>query len=158
MKTAGEEAAKLHFINSLFADLTGNDLYLARQVKAAIDCSLGDLSPQLQSEQFTQAAIQLLEKHFRRRPRHGFSHWDCSANGHGFNPLWARQELIAIFKKLSPYPQATVLVTNLRSCICPPGKRWTKRLNHDYAEAVAFIQELARTWSTRRANITLLFF
>lgn len=158
MNHPGEEAAKLHFINSLFADLTGNDLYLAKQVKAAIDCSLAEAPPQLQSDQFTQAAIQLLQKHFRRRPRHGFSHWDCSTNGHGFNPLWARQELIAIFKKLAPYPQATVLVTNLRSCICPPGKRRTRRLDRDYTEAVAYIRELARTWSTRRANVTLLFF
>lgn len=155
---AGEEAAKLHFINSLFAELTGNDLYLAKQVKAAIDTSLADMPPQLRSEQFTRAAVQLLEKHFRRRPKHGFSHWDCSASGHGFTPLWACQELIAIFKKLAPYPQATVLVTNLRTCICPPGKRWTHRLDRDYAEAVSYIQDLARTWSTRRANITLLFF
>jgi hypothetical protein len=158
MKTAGEELARLHFINSLFADLTGNDLYLAKQIKAAIESSLEETPPHLQSEKFTQAAALLLQKHFRRRPAHGFQHWDCCAHVHGFSPLWIRQELIGIFKKLAPYPQATVLVTNLRTCICPPGKRWTPRLRHDYAESVAFIQELARTWSTRRANVTLLFF
>lgn len=158
MRTAGEDLAKLHFINSLFADLTGNDLYLAQQVKAAIESSIEDLPPHLQSESFTKAAVQLLQKHFRRRATHGFSHWNCSENGNGFNPLWARQELIAIFKKLAPYPQATVLITDLRSSICPPGKRWTHRVRQEYAEAVAFIQELARTWSTRRAKVTLLFF
>ncbi len=158
MRTAGEELAKLHFINSLFAELTGNDLYLAQQIKAAIENSIGDLPPHLQSDRFTKAAVLLVQKHFRRRPTHGFSHWNCSENANGFNPLWARQELIAMFKKLAPYPQATVLVTDLRSSICPPGKRWTGRLGHEYAEAVGFIQELARTWSTRRAQVTLLFF
>lgn len=158
MTNAGEEAAKLHFINSLFADLTGHDLYLAKQVKAAIDSTLGDPPPHLRSELFSQAAIQLLEKHFRRRPQHRFSHWDCSIHGYGFSPLWARQELIGIFKKMAPYPQGTLLVTNLRSCICPPGKRWTRPLRREYAEAIALIQELARNWSTRRANLTLLFF
>src|SRR5690606_33821083 len=120
----------------LFADLTGNDLYLAQQVKSAIESTLEDLPPHLQSDCFTKAAIQLLQKHSRRRATHGFSHWNCSENGNGFNPLWARQELIAIFKKLAPYPQATVLVTDLRASICPPGKRWTNRLRQDYAEAV----------------------
>lgn len=158
MKTAGEDLAKLHLINSLFADVTGNDLYLAQQVKAAIETSLEDLPPHLQSDHFMKAAVQLLQKHFRRRPTHGFSHWTCGRNGLGFDPLWARQELIGIFKKLAPYPQATVLVTDLRASICPPGKRWTRRLRGEYAEAVAFIQELARTWSTRRAKVTLLFF
>jgi GT2 family glycosyltransferase len=48
-----------------------------------------------------QGAIRLLQEHFRRRPAQGFSHWDCRATSHGFNPLWARQELIGIFKKLA---------------------------------------------------------
>lgn len=159
MRTNGQELAKLYFINSLFADVTGNDLYLAQQVKAAIESSIEETLPHLRSEKFTQAAIHLLQNHFRRRPAQGFHHWECSANSPGgFSPLWARQELIAIFKKLAPYPQATVLVTGLRACICPSGKRWTPRLRADYAEAVAFIQELAGAWSTRRAKVTLLFF
>lgn len=157
MSTARDDLARLHFINTLFADLIGSDLYLAQQIKAAIESSFQEeIPPELQSERFVQAALLLLQKHFRRRPNHGFSQWDCDAGG--FDPLWARQELIGIFKKLAPYPQATVLVTNLRSCICPPGRRWTAQLRRDYAEAVGLIRELARTWSTRRANITLLFF
>lgn len=157
MTVAGEDLAKLHFINSLFVELTGDDLYLAQQIKAAIEFSLEETPPPFRSERFNQAAIDLLQQYFRRRPMHGFASWDCSEKTHGFTPLWARQELIDMFKKLAPYPRATVLVTNLRSCICPPGKRWTRRAREDYAEAVGYIQELARTWSTRRANVTLLF-
>lgn len=158
MKDEVAELTKLHFINSLFADLTGSDLYLAQQLKAAIESSLETLPPHLRKESFDQAARDLLERNSMNRPAHGFSHWNCSESGNGFTPLWARQELIAIFKKLAPYPRATVVITDLRSSICPPGKRWTARVRHDYAEAVAFIQEIARAWSTGRANVTLLFF
>ena len=158
MNAAGEELAKLHFINSLFADVTGNDLYLATQVKSAIETTLPDLPPHLRSETFAKAAVDLLQKQFRRRPMHGFAHWNCSGMGGRFDPLWARQELIAVFKKLAPYPRATVLVTGLRAAVCPPGRRWTRALRRDYLEAVTLIQEIARTRSTRRAEVTVLFF
>jgi hypothetical protein len=159
MRVAYEELAKLHFINSLFADLMGHDLYLAKQVKAAIDAALEEeTEPEFRAEKFATAAVLLLQNHFRLHPRHGFAHWDCAADGPDFDPLWARQDLISVFKKLSPYPSATVLVTNLRTCICPPGKRWTRALHREYGEAIGFIQELARSWSTSRAELTLLFF
>lgn len=156
--TAKDDLAKLHFINSLFADVTGNDLYLAKQVKAAIEASIDTKAPpQLHNQSFHNAAVHLLENHFQKRPAHGFHHWDASRYDHGFSPLWARNEFISIFKKLAPCPRATVVVTNLRASICPPGKRWSRQVRQEYTEAIRFIQELARTWSTRRANVTLLF-
>lgn len=159
MNVAHQELTKLHFVNSLFADLIGHDLYLAQQVKAAIESALEDeADPQQQEESFNQAAVLLLQNHFRRHPTHGFAHWSCGVEGGRFDPLWARQELIALFKKLAPYSSATVVITNLRAGICPPGKRWTRSLHQEYRETVAFIQELACNWSTRHAKVTLLFF
>lgn len=158
MKPSDGNLTKLHFLNSLFADLTGDDLYLAQQVKEAIEKSLEDLPPSAQNEAFTKAAMELLAKYCRNDLRHCFSHWSCFANGRRFDPLWARLELIDIFKKLAPCPRSTVLITDLRPAICPPGRRWTRALHREYQEAIALIQEIARTWSTSRAEITLLFF
>ena len=41
-----DDLRRLRFINSLFAHATGNDLYLAEQIKSAIALSLADLEAQ----------------------------------------------------------------------------------------------------------------
>ena len=40
--TCSEDLRRLHFINALFAGLTGHDLYLAQQILSAITTSLAD--------------------------------------------------------------------------------------------------------------------
>jgi len=37
--TSSDDLRRLHFINALFAGLTGHDLYLAQQIHAAITTS-----------------------------------------------------------------------------------------------------------------------
>jgi len=157
MKLAPEELAKLHFVSSLFAELLGQDLYLAQQVKEAIELALEETDEAREPGQnFHRAAVLLLQSHFRRHPRHGFAHWD--ATGQRWDPLWARQEIVAVIKRLAVYPSATVIITGLRPSICPPGKRWNRAMQHEYAEAVRLIQQLACGWSTPSGNLTLLFF
>ncbi len=41
-----DELRRLHFINALFAHVTGHDLYLANQIKGAITFSLAELAAQ----------------------------------------------------------------------------------------------------------------
>ena len=153
-----EDSVRLHFINALFSELTGHDLYLARQIKQGIEAALREQEPaQPAADAFYHAAANLLERHFRRRPAHGFAHWHAGGRGGGFDPLWARHELIPLFKKLSPHPRATVLITNLRGASCPPGRRWSPKRRVDYAENVEFVRSLAREWSRRRATWVVIF-
>ena len=42
-----DELRRLHFVNALFAHLTGHDLYLAEQIRSAIAFSLGELEAQM---------------------------------------------------------------------------------------------------------------
>ena len=154
----GGEAVKLHFINALFSELTGHDLFLARQIKQGIEAALREQEPALPNgDSFYHAAAQLLEKHFRNKPAHGFAHWHAEGAGGGFDPLWARQELIPLFKKLAPHPRATILITTLREACRPAGRRWSPRRRSEYAEGVEFIRSLATEWSRRRANWVVLF-
>jgi hypothetical protein len=44
-----DELRRLHFINALFAHVTGQDLYLAHQIKSAIAFSLAELEEQAAS-------------------------------------------------------------------------------------------------------------
>ena len=78
-----DDLRRLHFINALFAHTTGQDLYLAAQIKSAIALSLAELETQIAEHPDSAqrydaafnaaAAAELLAKLFAHEPRHGFS-------------------------------------------------------------------------------------
>lgn len=166
MKRTGAELRRLHFINTLFADVTGHDLYLAQQIHEAIAFSLAELQTQNAEHPdfaakfdaaFNAAAAELLAKHFAHLPRHGFFHWDASLSLAASTPLFTRAEILAGLKHLAPYRESTLLVTNLRPALLPPSRRATPRRKRDYAEALAFIQDFTAARTTRSASLQLLF-
>ena len=76
-----DDLRRLHFVNALFAHVTGHDLYLAKQIKGAITFSLAELEVQTATHPelaatfdaaFNAAAAELLAKLFSHLPRHGF--------------------------------------------------------------------------------------
>ena len=159
-----EELRRLHFINALFADVTGHDLYLAQQISAAIAFSLTELATQTAADPeravkydaaFNAAAAHLLAKIFAGQNRRGFFHWDAALTPTAATPLFARAELLAGLKQLAPFREATLLVTNLRPALIP--RRATPRRQRDYEEALAFIRELAAARTVRGSNLQLLF-
>ena len=161
-----DDLRRLHFINALFAHLTGHDLYLANQIKAAIAFSLAELETQTAAHPdfaqkydaaFNAAAAALLAKLFSDLPRHGFFHWDASLTLAAATPLFTRAEIMAGLKHLAPYRESTLLVTNLRPALIPPTRRATPRRKRDYDEALAFIRALAAARTARSANLQLLF-
>ena len=149
---------RLHFLNALFAPVTGHDLYLAQQIDAAISTSLGDSAERTPSDpSFVGAAAKLFERLCSAQPSHGFFHWDASADDTGAAPLFARAGVMQGLKQLAAYPESTLLVTNLRSAQCPPTKRWTERRRREYDDTLAYISELAAARSRRNVNLNLLF-
>ena len=161
-----DDLRRLHFIDALFAHVTGHDLYLANQIKAAIAFSLADLEAQTAAHPefaqkydaaFNAAAAELLAKLFSHLPRHGFFHWDASLTLVAATPLFTRAEIMAGLKHLAPYRESTLLVTNLRPALIPPTRRATPRRKRDYAEALEFIHALAAARTSRHTNLQLLF-
>jgi len=149
---------RLHYLNALFAPLTGHDLYLAQQIDAAISTSLGDAEERSPSDpSFVSAAAKLFERVCSAQPEHGFFHWDAGMDDTGASPLFARAGVMQGLKKLAAYPESTLLVTNLRAAQCPSTKRWTERRRREYDETLAFIRQLAAARSRRNANLNLLF-
>jgi hypothetical protein len=166
MTRSREDLRRLHFINALFAHATGQDLYLADQIKSAIALSLAELEGQLTAHPesaerydaaFNAAAAELLARLFTRHPRHGFFHWDASLTLAAATPLFTRAEIMAGLRHLAGYREATLLVTNLRPALLPPRSRATARRKRDYAEALAFIRDLAAARIARGTNLSLLF-
>jgi hypothetical protein len=166
MKRTRDDLRRLHFINELFASVTGRDLYLAEQIKTAINFSLGELEAQTAEHPefaatfdaaFNTAAARLLAKLFGDLPQHGFFHWDAAATPHAATPLFTRAGIMTGLKQLAPYRESTLLVTNLRPALLPPAKRATPRRERDYTEALAFIRQLTAARTARTANLQLLF-
>ena len=156
---ARDDLRRLHFINALFARLTGDDLYLAKQIQEAIAFSLAELVEQTRARPelatrydaaFTAAAARLLGKLFADQPDHGFFHWDALST-------LASAELMTGLKRLAPYRESTLLVTNLRAALLPPEQRETARRRREYEEALAYVQDLAAARTRPNADLRLLF-
>ena len=163
---SNEDLRRLHFINALFAHATGQDLYLAEQIKSAIAFSLSEFEAKVAEHPwaaksyealFNAAAATLLVKVFAGQPAHGFFHWDASLTLASPTPLFTRAEIMAGLKKLAPYRESTLLVTNLRPALIPPSGRATARRKREYEEALAFIRELAAARTLRDSRLQLLF-
>jgi hypothetical protein len=164
--TRRDDLRRLHFIDGLFAHVTGHDLYLAQQIKAAIAYSLSELTEQMAEKPelaatydaaFNAAAADLLSKLFTHLPRHGFYHWDASLTLASATPLFTRAEVMTGLKHLARYREATLLVTNLRPALIPPARRATAKRKREYEEALAFIHDLAAARTSRSAKLQLLF-
>jgi len=163
---ARDDLRRLHFVNALFARLTGDDLYLARQIQEAIAFSLSELEertrdhPELAARYdaaFNAAAARLLETFFAAEPGHGFFHWDALSTLASATPLFARAELMSGFKRLAPFRESTLLVTNLRAAFLPPEQRETARRRREYEEALAYVRALAAARTRPDADFRLLF-
>ena len=163
---ARADLRRLHFVNALFSHVTGHDLFLARQIVAGLAFSLAELEAQAAAEPeaaarfdaaFIAAAARLLEKFCRNSPQHGFFHWDALGTLHAATPLFARAEIVAGLKQLAPYPESTLLITNLRPALLPPERRATPRRPREYGEALAFIREHAAARTVESARLQLLF-
>ena len=156
---------RLHFLNALFAPLTGHDLYLAGQIDAAILTSLPEAEARATCGElvepndpaFVNAAAELLSRLFATQPEHGFFHWDAGADTHTAAPLFARAGVMQGLRSLATFPESTLLVTNLRAAHCPPTKRWTARRQRDYDDSLAFIRDLTAARTRRSASLNLLF-
>jgi hypothetical protein len=156
--TRSPQLRRLHFLNALFAPLTGQDLYLAQQIDDAIATSIGEAQDRTPADpQFIAAAACLFQRLCAGQSEHGFFHWDASADETGASPLFTRAGLMQGLKRLAPYPESTLLVTNLRSAHCPPDRRWTDRRQRDYDDSLSLIRELAAARTRRSANLNLLF-
>lgn len=161
-----DELRRLHFINALFAHVTGQDLFLAHQIKSAIAFNLAELEAQAAAgpapgssyaSAFNAAAARLLDRLFSHIPRHGFFHWDASRTLHSGTPLFARAEVMTGLKHLAPFRESTLLITNLRPAVCPPERRQTRRRLREYDDLLAFLRDLTAARSPSGADLMLLF-
>jgi hypothetical protein len=156
--TRSPQLRRLHFLNALFAPLTGQDLYLAQQIDDAIAVSLGEAEQRSpQDPAFIAAAAKLFERLCATQAQHGFFHWDAAEGEAGVSPLFTRAGLMQGLKQLAPFKESTLLITNLRSAHSAGRSRWTERRQREYDESLSLIRDLAAARSRRSASLNLLF-
>ena len=160
-----DDLRRLHYVNALFAHVTGQDLFLANQIKTAIAFTLSDLEAQTAAdptlattynEAFNAAAATLLAKLHSRLPRHGFFHWDAALTLQSGTQLFARAEVMRGLKELAPYQTSTLLITNLRPAVLPPERRETLKRRREYDDLLSFLRELTAARSASDSDLTLL--
>lgn len=153
-----DQLRRLHFLNALFAPLTGHDLYLALQLDEAIACTFEDTRERSPSDpDFVRAAAELFSKLCRAQSSHGFYHFDATAEITSGTPLFARAQLMQGLKQLAACNEATVLVTNLRAAHTPASGRWTNRRQRDYDDTLDLLRHLTAARTRRDASVNLLF-
>jgi hypothetical protein len=161
-----DDLRRLHFINALFAHVTGSDLYLANQIKEAIAFSLTELEQQTVEHPemadrydaaFSAAAAKLLGSFFSQQNSHGFYHWDATRTLASATPLFARTEIMTGLKQLARFRESTLLVTNLRPALLPSHLRATPKRQREYTQVLDLIRDLAAARTTPSASLQLLF-
>jgi hypothetical protein len=158
MTTRSAKLRRLHFLNALFAPLTGHDLYLAEQIDGAIASSFDEVKERTPADpDFVRAAAHLFEKLCREQTSHGFFHWDATSDDAGGTPLFARAGLMQGLKRLAPCREITVLITNLRAAQCPQDVRWTAKRQREYDDVLSLLRQLTAARTRRGANVNLLF-
>lgn len=152
-----DRITRLHLLNTLFPLLTGEDLYLAKQIEHTINfTSTGDPEEPGNPEHFNEALVQLLEKYLTREQNFGFYHWKASLDENTWDPLWAREAVIQGLKQISGFEKAMFIGTGLRASVQGNRRNWNAKLDREYEQAVEYIRDLAAYWTTKNSNLTLI--
>ena len=152
----GEGLARLHYLQTLFPDWTGNDLFLLKQIKESIEASLRDGEAVDSFENFSGMAQKLRQQTPGILPAsHAFISLDFS--GKTWEPLFARQEIISHLKQEAGTEHIFLLIRGLRGALFPNATYRTKARDAAHEEATHFIDELCRQWSTQSSMVHLLY-
>ncbi|NDV61049.1 hypothetical protein G0Q06_01150 [Puniceicoccales bacterium CK1056] len=153
----GEDLARLHCLQALFPDWTGDDVFLLRQMKDSIEESIRQQPDTPDTyEVFSELATCLRGSSGTSVPAsYAFIRIDFS--NRTWDPLFAQQEIARELKKHAGTEQIFLLVKNLRQALFPAAKYKTRLRESAYLEATRFIDELTRHWSTSSSRIHLLY-
>lgn len=152
-----EDLAKLHCVLNLFRENTGEDPYLVRHLKEAIDASLVEETGSSESiDEFAAAAVRLAQEQPGIDASYGLFHLDL--RGRGFDPLFIREELLGGLRKIAGYRRGLVVITGLRDAIIgPAGGYLTARRRESLDLATQYIDDLAAQWTTEETELNLLY-
>lgn len=150
------EWVKDHCLHTLLGSTANIDPYFEEQIKTAIDFSLtGSIECSAPLDKFARAVIRFLQVHDKTLASRGFHHLDLSEKT--LDPLWLREELIRAIKLLAGYEKALLIISGLRSALCPRGKYWTHGIQNRYEGSLNYIDELAAQKVDSSTTLNLIY-
>lgn len=153
--TTQEELSKLQVVCSLFSNTIGDDLYYARQIKETIEASL-PASENQSTEPFVRRAKELVEKIEGRPDQSGFGFVNADQENTPFSLLTLRSQLLAALKATYRFESGLIVITGLKSAICPPRSRWTNARKREYEDAVNFSRTFTLDRSRPSSKLSLI--
>jgi hypothetical protein len=152
-----EDLARLHCLQALFPDWIDNDPFIIRQLKASIEASIRQ-QPGVEDsfEAFSALAQSLRDGSPNPFPdTHAFVRVDF--NNRSWDPLFARQEIIAGLKGHAGTDHIFLLIIGLRRALFPGARYHTRQRQQVCQDAIDYIDQLARAWSTRSSRVHILY-
>lgn len=152
-----EDLARLHCLQTLFPDWTGEDPFLLQQLKASIEASIDASGAPPSFETFAAMAQALREN--RQGPAafsHGFIRLDFS--NRTWDPLFARHEIVKALKKQAGIAHVFLVIVGLPKALFPKALYRTKSRQDAANRAMEAIEALAKKWSTPSTSLHLLYF
>jgi len=157
MRPSSRDLSQLQIICALFPEETGDDLYLARQIKESIDASIETSDSLSQDDAFLNAAKRLLETRGSNRQAQKIDLVPAPAAG-AYSQLALRARLLAALKRCCLAKRSVLVLAGLREAICPPGKRWTKRRKREYQDAIAYARAFCLARSRPSSQLELIVY
>ena len=151
-------------LNAMVSFATGSESAKTGEIQAAIQFCRSQAEQKRENrgqfaretaKAYSEVVDRLVKLHVEDPESFGFSHWNLGS--HPYDPLWIRAHLVRELKQISGFRQALLLITGLRSAICPKGKYWTEKRAVRYREAITYIENLALNFKTPRTKLSLLF-
>ncbi len=153
---AKDDLAKIECLHHLFAETTGNDPYLLRSLKDAIEATAAERGAgTLDISDFVDAALRLRDEPPDGDSACGILHIDLRTRG--FDPLFVQGELVAGLKRIAGHGRALVIVTGLRRWVLEGRRNMTARQRKRYDDAIAYIDDLAARWNTPSTELNLIY-
>lgn len=151
-----EDLARLHCLQALFPDWTGQDRFLLQQLKDSIEASIAASGAPSSFETFAAMARAL--RGDGRGPAnlsHGFIRLDFS--NRTWDPLFARHEIIKALKEQAGIAHLFLVVVGLQKALFPKALYHTKGRQEATQRAIDGIDALAKKWSTPSTSLHLLY-
>jgi hypothetical protein len=147
---SGEHATRaplvrLHFLNALFSDVTGRDLYHAAQIDGAVRAVLGEAADD--DGAYAEAVSRLRRALAGGGPGDHFVHVEAEAG-----LLWLRERVVAALRAAGQGP-LTLVITGLAAA----RDRRARRAARERAEAVEHLREIAGAEAAAREVRLFIF-
>ena len=156
-KQKTDDYTRLTNLNSLVSFLGGNiSCVESEQLNVALAfLRSNNLEPEMPPRSFEHCVSQVVRFHDPSQIHFNFAHWDARRGE--VDPLWLRTTVLEKLSQLGDHPSVLLIVSGLRNALLHAGRRWTRRREKTYREAIRMIELLAARQANPEQKLSVLF-